>query len=197
MVPAADIQLVRNESDNFTVNRALRVLDGQVLQAIDIEPDDGRTRFTFDLGCSLLTCPARPGTYRTEPVKQWMLYSHSGPDLVVLSVRGDGTYSIIDGHAKPEGEHWPPSLREQSYGYANDGHLPPGIPAFAPTIVLFAFASSRSATAIGGANPRPAAAQRQRTHRNTELDNLRTRWPIRRTPVDADWTRAAASERNV
>ena len=88
------IQLAHNESGNFTMNRALRVLDGQVLQAIDIEPDDGRTRFTFDLGCSLLTWPARPGTYRNEPAGQWMLYAGSGPDLVVLSVREDGTYSI-------------------------------------------------------------------------------------------------------
>ena len=35
-----------------------------------------------------------------------MLYSRSGPDLVVLSIRGDGMYSIGDGHEKPRDKHW-------------------------------------------------------------------------------------------
>jgi hypothetical protein len=103
-----DIQLAHNESGNATMNRALSVLNGQVLQAVDIEPDDARTRFTFDLGCSLLTYPAPPGIYTIEPVRQWMLYSRSGPGLSVLSVRGDGTYSITDGHVKPENMRWLP-----------------------------------------------------------------------------------------
>ena len=103
-----DIQLAHSESDNITMSRALRVLNGQVLQAVDIEPADGRTRFTFDLGCSLLTYPAPPGSYTSEPAEQWMLYSRSGPDPAVLTIRGDGTYSITDGHVKPEGKSWLP-----------------------------------------------------------------------------------------
>jgi len=94
-----DIQLAHNESSNVTMYRALRVLDGQVLQAVDIEPADGRTRFTFDLGCSLLTYPAPPGVF-DDPAKQWMLYSYSDAGLVVLSVYGDGTYCITDGAVK-------------------------------------------------------------------------------------------------
>jgi hypothetical protein len=100
-----DIQLAHNESDDVTMNRALAVLNGQALQAVDIEPDDGRTRFTFDLGCSLLTYPAPPGIY-DDPVEQWKLLSRSGSDLVVLNIRGDGMYSIGDGHEKPGDDHW-------------------------------------------------------------------------------------------
>lgn len=102
-----DAQLAHNESDDITMNRALSVLNGQVLQAVDIEPVNGRTRFTFDLGCSLLTYPAPPGTY-DDPVEQWMLYSRSGPGLSVLNIRGDGTYSISDGRQKPGERHWLP-----------------------------------------------------------------------------------------
>jgi hypothetical protein len=58
-----DVQLAHNESDDITMDQALGVLNGQVLQAVDIEPVDGRTRFTFDLGCSLLTRPAPSGIY--------------------------------------------------------------------------------------------------------------------------------------
>jgi hypothetical protein len=52
-----DTQLAHSESDDTTVHRALHVLDGQALTAVKVEPADGRTQFTFDLGCSLLTCP--------------------------------------------------------------------------------------------------------------------------------------------
>jgi hypothetical protein len=102
-----DIQLAHNESDDVTMARALGLLNGQVLQAVDIEPDDGRTKFTFDLGCSLLTCPSQPGIY-DEPGEQWKLFSGFDPDLVVLIVRGDGSYSIGDGHEKPEDKRWQP-----------------------------------------------------------------------------------------
>jgi hypothetical protein len=100
-----DIQLAHNESDDVTMHRALYVLNGQVLQAVDVEPDDGRTRFTFDLGCSLLTCPAPSGIYGDEPVGQWKLHSRSGP---VLVVREDGRYSIGDSRERPADMHWLP-----------------------------------------------------------------------------------------
>jgi hypothetical protein len=88
------------------MNRTLAVLNGQALQAVDIEPD-GRTRFAFDLGCSLLTYPAPPGTY-DDPVEQWKLLSRSESGLAVLIIRGDGMYSIGDGHEKPGDEYWLP-----------------------------------------------------------------------------------------
>jgi hypothetical protein len=100
-------ELAHSESDDITLNRALGVLNGQELQAVDVDPAGGQTRFTFDLGCSLSTCPAPPGSY-DDPVRQWMLYSRPGPGLAVLSIRGDGTYSIDDGHTKPGRERWLP-----------------------------------------------------------------------------------------
>jgi hypothetical protein len=53
--------LAHNESADLTMRRALRVLNGQKLTAVDIEPTDGRTRLTFDLGCFLLTRPGAAG----------------------------------------------------------------------------------------------------------------------------------------
>jgi hypothetical protein len=99
------IQLAHCESDDITMRRALHVLNGQVLQAVEIEPADGRTRFNFDLGCSLLTAPAEAGSYEDEPVEQWYLFLRSGP---VLAVRGDGGYEISDRHENPASERWLP-----------------------------------------------------------------------------------------
>lgn len=99
-------QLADSESDDTTMHRALHVLDGQALTAVEIEPADGRTRFTFDLGCSLLTCPDPPGTGGdTEPAVQWYLYLRSGP---VLAVRDDGHYEISDRREDPANYLWLP-----------------------------------------------------------------------------------------
>lgn len=94
-----------SESGDLTMRRALNVLSGQKLTAVDIEPADGRTDFTFDLGCSLLTCPPPPGIGREQPDEQWKLYLRSGP---VLVVRSDPSYMICDRHQKPADCHWLP-----------------------------------------------------------------------------------------
>lgn len=57
------VQLAHCESEDATMHRALYVLNGQALTEIEIEPADGRTRFSFDLGCSLLTLPAEASVY--------------------------------------------------------------------------------------------------------------------------------------
>jgi hypothetical protein len=101
----ADVQLAHCESDDVTMHRALHVLNGQALSAVEIEPSDGRTRFSFDLGCTLLTLPAEAGVYDREPIAQWYLYGRSG---LVLSVRGDGTYRINDRHQKRDDWSWQP-----------------------------------------------------------------------------------------
>jgi len=97
--------LAHDESGDVTMRRALHVLDGQKLIAVDIEPAGGRTRFTFDLGCLLFTSPAPPEAYEEEPVEQWCLYLRSGP---VLSIRGDGSYTIGDRHQQPADRRWLP-----------------------------------------------------------------------------------------
>jgi hypothetical protein len=80
-----DIQLAHDESDDVTMDRALAVLNGQVLQAVDIEPDDGRTRFTFDLGCWLRAlAPHRHAGARTR-------VTASGPGQLARDGR-DGLY---------------------------------------------------------------------------------------------------------
>jgi len=100
-----DVQLAHCESDDLTMHRALHVLNGQALTAVEIEPSDGRTRFNFDLGCTLLTLPAEAGVYDNEPIEQWYVYVRAGP---VLSVRGDGTYQINDRRQKREDWVWQP-----------------------------------------------------------------------------------------
>lgn len=97
-------QLAHDESDAITMSRALGVLNGQILTAVEIEPDS-RTRFCFDLGCSFLTRPAPPGSYGDEPVEQWYWYPRSGP---VLAVRGDGCYAVSPSHAQPDDHQWLP-----------------------------------------------------------------------------------------
>ena len=100
-----DVQVAHNESNPVTMNRALGVLNGQILQSVDIEPVDGRTRFTFDLGCSLVTYPAPSGSYSDEPVEQWKLHPRTGS---YLTIRADGAYWLGDRHQKPDDMHWEP-----------------------------------------------------------------------------------------
>jgi len=98
------IQLAHNESDDITMNRALGMLNGQILTAVEIEPGSGTT-FSFDLGCSFRTCPAPPGSYCTEPVEQWKWYTRPGP---VLLMRGDGTCTVWSPHMKAGDNQWLP-----------------------------------------------------------------------------------------
>jgi hypothetical protein len=98
--------LAHSESDDLRMlHRAQNVLNGQKLTELDIEPGDGGTRFNFDLGCSLLTRPAPPGSDQDEPDEQWKLYLRSGN---VLVVRADGSYMISDRHEKPSNWRWLP-----------------------------------------------------------------------------------------
>jgi hypothetical protein len=97
-------ELAHNEYDNITMNRALKVLNGQILTTAEIEPDS-RTRFSFDLGCSFVTCPAPAGTYSREPTTQWYWYSKPGS---VIAVRGDGTYALCPPREKLDDQRWLP-----------------------------------------------------------------------------------------
>ena len=81
-------QLAHSESDETTIRRALRVLNGQVLTRIQIDPDDGRTEFAFDLGCELTAFPY-PGHKSVEPDDLWMLFE---PSSHAVTTRSDGTF---------------------------------------------------------------------------------------------------------
>jgi hypothetical protein len=104
MLTLNGIQLAEDESDDITMDRALGVLNGQILTAASIEPGS-QTTFSFDLGCSFTTYPAPAGTYGDEPAEQWKWYTRPGP---VVAVRDDGTYAISSLDAKPDGHRWLP-----------------------------------------------------------------------------------------
>ena len=95
-------EMAHSESDDTTMARALGVLNGQALVRVEVDAHDGSTEFAFDLGCSLTTQPAPPGSY-SDPVRQWMLYQPSGQ---VLSVRADGTYNDSPGTNDPNDAVW-------------------------------------------------------------------------------------------
>lgn len=90
-------QLAHDKSDGVTINRALGILDGQALTGLQIEPRDAKTRFAFDLGCTLSTWPNAVRTNQDEPDTQWSLISVRQPADEILAVRADGRYA--SGHA--------------------------------------------------------------------------------------------------
>lgn len=98
-------QLAHDESDDDTINRALGVLNGQAITEVSVNPDDASTRFTFDLGCVLMTTPAPDDVYDFEPTEQWMLYQ---PSHEVLTVRSDGKYQLCQGDPSPDDSPWLP-----------------------------------------------------------------------------------------
>lgn len=99
------VELAHCESDDITMARALRVLNGQALTGIDVDEADGSSTFAFDLGCVLATHPARAEEPDDEPIGQWMLYQPSGQ---VLTVRGDGRYTSQAGSAPRDDSLWAP-----------------------------------------------------------------------------------------
>jgi hypothetical protein len=97
------VQIAHCESDDVTIARALRVLNGQALTSVESSSADGSSTFAFDLGCVLRTHPAPKGTYSEKPVEQWMLFQPSGD---VLTVRGDGQYLVRDGRQPNDDNGW-------------------------------------------------------------------------------------------
>lgn len=99
--------LAHDESRRTTIARALRVLEGQAISKVAIEPGSGAAIFTFDLGATLRTKASEQGSYRDEeadePVSQWWL---TGPEGRVLDVRDDATFSIHSGVANRTDDVW-------------------------------------------------------------------------------------------
>lgn len=95
-------ELAHCESDDITIARALVVLEGQALANVEADVD-GRSTFSFDLGCVLSTKPAPPGTYSHEPVDQWLLYQPTGQ---VLTFRGDGCFRSQDRDDSSDDVEW-------------------------------------------------------------------------------------------
>lgn len=68
---------------------AMARLDGQRLADIRVNPMDGTTEFTFDLGATL-----RTRRFEKDDSDIWTLYNPNG---FVLGVRGDGTFTYERG----------------------------------------------------------------------------------------------------
>jgi hypothetical protein len=92
---------VRSTSSALRIREALRLLDGQRLVKTVISPADGRTRFEFDLGAILDVRELD----RSTDTDIWSLYK---PDRRVLSVRGDGFFSLGPGNEHAKYQSIPP-----------------------------------------------------------------------------------------
>jgi hypothetical protein len=99
------IELAHSESADQTIGRALRILNGQALVSVQVDPDSPRSTFTFDLGCVLTTRPSPAITPDEEPAEQWMLFQPNGR---VLTIRSDGRYRHQAGNARPDDQRWMP-----------------------------------------------------------------------------------------
>jgi len=95
--------LAHSESGDPTMRRALRVLEGQALAAVHAEPVTGATDFEFDLGTTLST---KPYAQDSEPGEHDELWDLRSPDDNYIAIRGDGTFSVHDGSANPDGYEW-------------------------------------------------------------------------------------------
>jgi hypothetical protein len=84
---------VRSTGSERRIRQALRLLDGQRLVDVRIDPRNSRTRFTFDLGGVLDVRKLD----ESEDSDIWKLYM---PRRRVLSVRGDGTFSMHAGNTQ-------------------------------------------------------------------------------------------------
>jgi hypothetical protein len=82
---------VRSTGSADRIRQALRLLDGQRLTKTVIASTHGKTRFEFDLGAILDVRQLD----RTTDAAVWSLYK---PDGRVLSVRGDGFFSLGPGN---------------------------------------------------------------------------------------------------
>lgn len=78
---------VRSTGSAKRIAESLKLLEGQRLTSAAIAAADGRTRFEFDLGAVLDVRELG----RSSGSEIWSFYK---PDHRVLSVRGDGTYSL-------------------------------------------------------------------------------------------------------
>ena len=94
-------EIACSEDPDEKIAAAAQELDGQKLTAIEADPAAGTSRFSFDLGVSLLTWP-----YDDEDNdEQWLLDLPSGD---VFTYRADGYYSLGSGKQKEDEMIWLP-----------------------------------------------------------------------------------------
>jgi hypothetical protein len=92
-------------SPDEQIVEAAKLMDGQKLVSVEVEPETGRSQFGFDLGAILETWP-----YADEDNdEQWSLYT---PSNYVLGYRADGHYSWTPSDQPPHREKWLPLPRK-------------------------------------------------------------------------------------
>ena len=91
-------QIAWSEDARDDIARATGMLDGQNLIEVSLDPEAGKSRFSFDLGGQLDTWPT--GDDLTE--EQWFIY---GPQKV-FGYRADGRYSEQPGDSPQDRERW-------------------------------------------------------------------------------------------
>jgi hypothetical protein len=93
-------QLAWSEDGVEAIRRAAATLDGQKLLAVDVDPDKGRSTFTFDLGGLLETWP--DGDDPTD--EQWMILT----DKESFAYRADGFYQHGPSNSSSDSTRWLP-----------------------------------------------------------------------------------------
>jgi hypothetical protein len=93
-------QLAWSEDADEAIERSAARLNGQRLMAVSVDPMEGRSTFTFDLGGALETWP-----YGDDPNdEQWIIRART--EMFVY--RADGFYRRAAGDRLPEREPWLP-----------------------------------------------------------------------------------------
>lgn len=93
-------QVTWSENADELIERAAARLNGQKLTSVEVDPDKGRSTFTFDLGGSLETWPS--GGDSTD--EQWFIHGKSE----VLAYGADGLYFLGPGDTLPADVWWLP-----------------------------------------------------------------------------------------
>jgi len=94
--------LAHSESRRTTIARALRVVAGNSIAAVKIDATGSPTVFRFDLGGMLEVRRYDPSVDYDGIKEHWCLRQ---PDGTVLTVRDDGTATVVDEHdASPDDE---------------------------------------------------------------------------------------------
>ena len=78
-------ELATSSASFRRIDKAIRQLDGQALVSVEIHPETGATRFSFDLG-GVLHCRRYE---RNSEGRLWILYTPGG---YCLSIHGNGTF---------------------------------------------------------------------------------------------------------
>ncbi|MFM0221177.1 hypothetical protein [Paraburkholderia dipogonis] len=87
-IDANGLRLTDNEASNAAIDRAIRYLDGQKLESVEVMRKDMKTVFQFDLGGKLATWPYADEDVRSDA--QWILYDHGAK--MTRTLKGDGTW---------------------------------------------------------------------------------------------------------